>query len=61
MDADPVVQEMRRHGEQIAEECDGDMHRMGERFRREQAEGTHPIRRRQARSGERRRIDTAPT
>ncbi len=43
MDVDPVVQEMRRHGDKIAEECGGDLHRMAERFRREQAKHTHRI------------------
>ena len=43
MYVDPVVEEMRRHGAQIAEECGGDIHRMAERFRREQAENHHRI------------------
>ena len=42
MHRDPVVEEVRRHGARIAEECDVDIHRMAERFRREQAQ--HPQR-----------------
>ena len=42
MYSDPVIDELRRHGAQIAEECGYDIHRMAERFRREQAE--HPER-----------------
>lgn len=57
MDVDPVVQEMRRHGAQIAEECGGDIHRMAERFRREQAENARRIVRRDVRSGERPKRD----
>ena len=54
MEVDPVVQEIRRHGARLAEECDGDVHRMAERFRREQAEHAHRIVRRDARSDEQR-------
>lgn len=54
MYVDPVVQEMRRHGARIAEECDGDVRRMAERFRREQAQNAHRIVRRDARSVKRR-------
>ncbi len=43
---DPVVEEMRRHGTQIADECDGDIHRMAERFRREQAQSNRRVIRR---------------
>lgn len=46
MEVDPVVEEMRRHGAKIAEQCDGDVRRMAERFRREQAETPHRIVRR---------------
>ena len=49
MQIDPVVQEIRSHGARIAEECDGDIHRMAQRFRREQAEGGRPIVRRRGR------------
>ena len=42
MFADPVIAEIRRAGARIAEECDGDLHKMAERFRREQAQ--HPER-----------------
>ena len=60
MNADPVVQEMRDHGARIAEECDGDIHRMAERFRREQAE--HPTRvvRRKSRPNRPPRSDPKP-
>ena len=51
MESDPVVEEMRRHGADIAEECDGDIHRMAERFRRRQAESAHRVVRRKGRSG----------
>jgi|GEM_PF-3350525 len=50
---DPVVEEIRRRGAQIAEECDGDIHRMAERFRREQAQNTRRIVRRPAPPGRR--------
>ncbi|MFH0982671.1 MAG: hypothetical protein V2A79_14195 [Planctomycetota bacterium] len=50
---DPVVEEVRRHGAEIAEQCDGDIRRMAERFRREQAEGARVIVRRQIRPTER--------
>ena len=43
---DPVVDEIRRHAAKIAEECDGDVHRMAQRFRREQAKNPHQIVRR---------------
>lgn len=39
---DPVVEEVRRNGAKIAEECGNDIHRIVERLRREQAE--HPER-----------------
>lgn len=42
MYVDPVVQEIRRNGARIAEECRGEVHDMAERFRREQDE--HPDR-----------------
>ncbi len=42
MDIDPVVEEMRRHGARITQECGGDIHRMAERFRKEQEQ--HPER-----------------
>ena len=54
MDVDPVVQEMRRHGAEIAEECGGDIHRMAERFRREQAAKARRIARRQVRPNKQR-------
>lgn len=34
---DPVVEEMRRNGLRIAQECGGDIRRIVERLRREQA------------------------
>jgi hypothetical protein len=37
MFVDRVVQEIRDNGARIAEECGGDIHRMAERFRTEQA------------------------
>ena len=37
MFVDTVVQEIRDNGARIAEECGGDVHRMAERFRSEQA------------------------
>lgn len=43
MEVDPVVQELRNHGAQVAKECGGDIHRMAERFRRRQAESTRRI------------------
>ena len=43
MIVDPVVQEMRRHGAEIAEACDGDVHRMADKFRREQAKGNRRV------------------
>ncbi len=52
---DPVVDEIRQHGAEIAEECDGDIHRMAERFRREQAQNPRRIVRRGAPPG--RRVD----
>ena len=33
---DPVVEEIRHHGAEIAEACGGSVHEMAERFRREQ-------------------------
>lgn len=39
---DPVVQEIRRNGARIAEDCGGDVHRMAERLRQEQQK--HPER-----------------
>lgn len=53
MEPDPVVEELRRHGAKIAEECDGDIHRMAERFRREQAEHPERVARRNARTQDR--------
>lgn len=57
MDVDPVVQEMRRHGAEIAEACGGDVHRMAERFRREQAKGGRHIVRRKGRPVKRHKAD----
>ena len=54
---DPVIEEMRRHGAEIAEECDGDIHRMAERFRREQAANASRLVRRKRRPGEQRQAD----
>ncbi len=51
MYVDPVVQEVRRHGARLAEECGGDVHRMAERLRRAQAENTHRVIQRVDRSG----------
>ena len=45
---DPVVDEIRQRGAEIAEECDGDIHRMAQRFRREQAQDARRIVRRAA-------------
>jgi hypothetical protein len=42
MFVDPVVEEVRRNGAEFAEECGGDIHRMAEELRREEAE--HPER-----------------
>ncbi|HUU85686.1 MAG TPA: hypothetical protein VM243_19480 [Phycisphaerae bacterium] len=42
MQPDPVVEELRDHGARIAEHCGGDVHRMAEHFRHEQA--AHPQR-----------------
>ncbi len=55
MDVDPIVQEMRRHGAQIGEECGGDIHRMAERFRREQADSGRRVVRRDTRSSKQRK------
>lgn len=57
VDVDPVVQEMRRHGARIAEECGGDIHRMALRFRREQAGNVRRVVRRRVRSDKRRNRD----
>ncbi|NOS99429.1 MAG: hypothetical protein HOP29_02255 [Phycisphaerales bacterium] len=47
MERDPVVDEMRSNGARIAEECDGDIHKMADRFRREQEQhGGRIVRRR---------------
>ena len=43
MHRDPVVEEIRDQGDRIAEECEGDVHRMAERFRREQAQHVHRV------------------
>jgi hypothetical protein len=40
---DPVVEEIRGNAERIAEECGDDVHRMAERFRREQAAGQQRV------------------
>ena len=37
MFVDPVVEEMRRNGARVAEECGGDIRRIADRLRREQA------------------------
>ena len=42
MFVDPVVEEMRTNGARLAEECGGDIRRIADRLRREQAE--HPDR-----------------
>ena len=39
MTLDPVIEELRDHGQRIAEECGGDVGRMAQRFRTEQAQG----------------------
>lgn len=44
---DPVVEEVRRNGAKLAEECGGDVHRMAERLRQAAREGGRPIVRRQ--------------
>ena len=49
MDVDPVVEEVRRRGARIADECRWDIRCMAERFRREQAEGKRVIVRRRVR------------
>jgi hypothetical protein len=43
MDIDPVVEEMRRHGARITRECGGDIHRMAERFRKEEEQHPHRV------------------
>ena len=59
MEADPVVQELRNHGAQVAKECGGDIHRMAERFRRQQTESTRRIVHRDTCSRRRRSDDAA--
>lgn len=46
LESDPVVNEMRRNGAQIAEDCHGDVHKFAERLRREQADHPHRVVRR---------------
>jgi hypothetical protein len=36
MQRDPVIEEIRRNGAALAEECGGDVHRMAEMLRRKQ-------------------------
>jgi len=38
MRRDPVIEEVRRHGAALAEECGGDIHRMAELLRKKQNE-----------------------
>ena len=41
---EPVVEEIRANAARIAEECDGDIHKMAERFRRrEQEQGAQVV------------------
>lgn len=40
---DPAVDEMRRNGARLVEECGGDVKRIAERLRREQKEGGRRI------------------
>jgi hypothetical protein len=54
---DPVVDEVRQNGARIAEECGGDVHRMAERFRREQAEHPDRVVHRPHRRGDRKAQD----
>jgi len=51
---DPVVNEVRQHGAKIAEECQGDVHRMAERLRREQQSNGRVV-------VDRSRIDSTPS
>ena len=44
---DPVVEEIRRHGAEIAEACGGSVHEMAERFRREQKQHPERVQRRE--------------
>jgi hypothetical protein len=46
MYVDPVVEEIRRNAAQIAKECEGDIHKLAERFRREQTANVHRLVRR---------------
>jgi hypothetical protein len=46
MKPDPVIEEIRRNAAAIAEECGGDIRRMADRFRREQAENVSRVVRR---------------
>ena len=43
MDRDPVVQEVRDNGAKLAEECDGDVHRMAERLRQAAKDGGREV------------------
>ncbi len=58
MYTDPVVEEVRRNGAMLAEECGGDVHRMAERLRQAAKDGGRPIVQRENLA--KRRPDTPP-
>jgi hypothetical protein len=43
MKPDPVVQEVREHGERLARECEGDVRLMAKRLRRGQAKSASRV------------------